>query len=209
MQPSTFWVIFGMVLLIFWNSVQSFSLSSVSKITVRCQDSSYLNGSSRLRLGKEPVKIYNQILIIFVTSCYVLNKIVILSEISIPEWSGTIPGQEITPRSRNWESDRPKTIQNWENDTIEKKAENFIIHHIFDLDNTFSTKRSKMNKKDDFWGVFGDVRDFCTFKKYIDSRNPNYNEKSTILDRSRVQPKERDVALRVARLICSWFFSRP
>ena len=52
-----------------------------------------------------------------------------------------------------------------------------------------------------FRGLFGDVRDFCTFKKYIDSRNPNYNEKSTILDRSRVQPKQRDVALRVARLI--------
>ena len=49
--------------------------------------------------------------------------------------------------------------------------------------------------------MFGDVRDFCKFKKYIDSRNPNYNEKSTILDRSRVQPKQRDVALRVARLI--------
>ena len=31
-------------------------------------------------------------LIIFVTSCYVLNKIVILSEISIPEWSETGPG---------------------------------------------------------------------------------------------------------------------
>ena len=29
---------------------------------------------------------------IFVTSCYVLNKIVILSEISIPEWSETGPG---------------------------------------------------------------------------------------------------------------------
>ena len=58
-----------------------------------------------------------------------------------------------------------------------------------------------MNKKCDFWAVFGDVRDFCTFKKYIDSRNPNYNEKSTILDRSLVQPKQRDVALRVASLI--------
>ena len=31
--------------------------------------------------------------------------------------------------------------------------------------------------------------------------SPNYNEKSTILDRSRVQPKQRDVALRVARLV--------
>ena len=110
--------------LIFWNSVQSFSLSSVSKITVRCQDSSYLNGSSRLRLGKEPVKIYSQVLIIFVTSCYVLNKVVILSELSISEWSGAIPGQEITPRSRNWESDRPKTIQNLENDRLEKKEPN-------------------------------------------------------------------------------------
>ena len=49
--------------------------------------------------------------------------------------------------------------------------------------------------------MFGDVREFCKFKKYIDSRNPNYNEKSTILDQSRVQPKQRDVALRVARLI--------
>ena len=58
-----------------------------------------------------------------------------------------------------------------------------------------------MNKKYDFWAMFGDVREFCKFKKYIDSRNPNYNEKSTILDRSRVQPKQRDVALRVARLI--------
>ena len=29
--------------------------------------------------------------------------------------------------------------------------------------------------------MFGDVREFCKFKKYIDSRNPNYNEKSTIL----------------------------
>ena len=115
---------FGWFSLIFWNSVHSFSLSSVSKITVRCQDSPYLKESSRLRLGKEPVKIYCQILIIFVTSCYVLNKIVILSEISIPEWSGAIPGQEITPRSRNWESDRPKTIENWENDKIEKKEPN-------------------------------------------------------------------------------------
>ena len=45
------------------------------------------------------------------------------------------------------------------------------------------------------------MRDFCTFKKCIDSRNPIYNEKFTILDRSRVQPKQRDVALSVARLI--------
>ena len=49
--------------------------------------------------------------------------------------------------------------------------------------------------------MFRDVRDFCTFKKYIDSRNPNYNEKSTILDQSWVQPKQRDVALSVATLI--------
>ena len=49
--------------------------------------------------------------------------------------------------------------------------------------------------------MFGDVRELCKFKKYIDSRNPNYDEKSTILDRPRVQPKQRDVALRVARLI--------
>ena len=38
--------------------------------------------------------------IIFVTSCYVLNKIVILSEISTPEWFGSIPRQEIEPASR-------------------------------------------------------------------------------------------------------------
>ena len=49
--------------------------------------------------------------------------------------------------------------------------------------------------------MFGDVREFCKFKKYIDSRNPKYKEKSTILDRSRVQPKQRDVALMVAKLI--------
>ena len=34
-------------------------------------------------------------LIIFVTSCYVLNKILILNEIPTRLWSGTIPGQEI------------------------------------------------------------------------------------------------------------------
>ena len=52
---------FGWFSLIFWNSVHSFSLSSVSKITVRCQDSPYLKESSRLRLGKEAVKIYCEI----------------------------------------------------------------------------------------------------------------------------------------------------
>ena len=66
--------------LIFWNSVHSFSLSSVSKITVRCQDSSYLNGSSRLRLGKEPVKIYCQILIIFVKIIHCTVKLFIPSD---------------------------------------------------------------------------------------------------------------------------------
>ena len=54
--------------------------------------------------------------------------------------------------------------------------------------------------------MFGDVREFCKFKKYIDSRNPNHNEKSTILDRSRVQAKDSDVALRVARLIFLMIF---
>ena len=59
-------------------------------------------------------------LIIFVTSCYVLNKIAILSEISTPEWSGTIPGQEIAPGIRNSWWNHPKTIRDWENDKIER-----------------------------------------------------------------------------------------
>ena len=50
------------------------------------------------------------------------------------------------------------------------------------------------------------MRDFCTFKKYIDSGSPNYNEKFAILDWSLVQPKQRDVALRGARLIFLIFF---
>ena len=58
---------------------------------------------------------------IFITSCYVLNKIAILSEISTPEWSGTIPGQEIAPGIRNSWWNHPKTIRNWENDKIEGK----------------------------------------------------------------------------------------
>ena len=41
-----------------WGFISSFSLSSASKIRARCQDSSCPNGSSRLRLDKEPVKIY-------------------------------------------------------------------------------------------------------------------------------------------------------
>ena len=63
------------------------------------------------------------------------------------------------------------------------------------------TKASQNQFFDDFLTVFGNVCDVYKFKKYIDSRNPNYNEKSTILDRSRVQAKDSDVALRVARLI--------
>ena len=41
-----------------WGFISSFSLSSASKIRARCQDSSCPNESSRLRLDKEPVKIY-------------------------------------------------------------------------------------------------------------------------------------------------------
>ena len=59
-------------------------------------------------------------LIIFVTSCYVLNKIAILSEIWTPERSGTIPGQQIAPGIRNSWWNHPKTIRNWENDKIER-----------------------------------------------------------------------------------------
>ena len=39
--------------------------------------------------------------IIFVTSCYVLNKIAILNKISTWEWSGIIPGEEIARGTRN------------------------------------------------------------------------------------------------------------
>ena len=68
------------------------------------------------------------------------------------------------------------------------------------------TKGSKMIKFLDFRAVFGYVREFCKFKKYIDSRIPNNNEKSTILAWSQVQAKDSDVALRVARLIFLIFF---
>ena len=44
------------------------------------------------------------------------------------------------------------------------------------------------------------MREFCKFKKYIDRRIPNKNEKSTILAWSKVQAKDSDLALRVARL---------
>ena len=63
------------------------------------------------------------------------------------------------------------------------------------------TKGSKMVNFLDFRAVFGYVREFCKFEKYIDSRIPHYNDKSTILAWSQVQAKDSDVALRVARLI--------
>ena len=58
----------------------------------------------------------------------------------------------------------------------------------------------------DFRAVFGYVREFCNFKKYIDRRIPNNNEKSAILAWSQVQAKDSDVALRVARLIFLMIF---
>ena len=66
---------------------------------------------------------------IFVTSCYVLNKIFILSENSMPGRSETIPGQEMTPGNRNSEWNHPKTIQKmkkWENQEKHAKTSGFI-----------------------------------------------------------------------------------
>ena len=61
------------------------------------------------------------------------------------------------------------------------------------------TKASQNQFFDDFLTVFGNVCDVYKFKKYIDSINHNYNKKSTILDGSQVQQKQRDVALRLTR----------
>ena len=62
------------------------------------------------------------------------------------------------------------------------------------------TKASQNQFFDDFLTVFGNVCEVYKFiKKYIDSRNQNFNKKSTILDGSQVQQKQRDVALRLTR----------
>ena len=61
------------------------------------------------------------------------------------------------------------------------------------------TKASQNQFFDDFLTVFGNVCEVYKFKKYIDSRNQNYNKKSTILDGFQVQQKQRAVALRLTR----------
>ena len=70
-------------------------------------------------------------LIIFVTSYYVINKIVILSENSTPGRSETTPGQEIQPENWNWQSNDRKIIENWENEKIEKNSAKLQETSIF------------------------------------------------------------------------------
>ena len=88
--------------------------------------------SSRRRRNDEFIGSYLLIFfIIFVTSCYVLNKIIILSEISTPGWFGTIAGQEVSPANRIWQWNHHKTIQNWENQKIEKNSAKLQETSIF------------------------------------------------------------------------------
>ena len=70
-------------------------------------------------------------LLFFVTSFYVLNKIFILSENSMPRRSETTPGQEIQPGNRNWQSSDPKIIEHWENEKIEKNSAKLQETSIF------------------------------------------------------------------------------
>ena len=70
-------------------------------------------------------------LIFFVTSCYVLNEIAILSENSMPGRSETTPGQEIQPGNWNWQSNHRKIIKNWENQKIEKNSAKLQETSIF------------------------------------------------------------------------------
>ena len=62
------------------------------EIQLRALDPQTLSFISSLGCSYSSIQNRLIFLIIFVTSCYVLNKIVILSEISIPEWSETGPG---------------------------------------------------------------------------------------------------------------------
>ena len=76
--------------------------------------------------------------IFFVTSYYVLNKIMILSEISTPGWFGTIPG----PRAGNFAGEpnftmkrsqnHPK-LRKWENREKHAKTSGFINFSMFKI----------------------------------------------------------------------------
>ena len=72
-------------------------------------------------------------LIIFVTSCYVLNKNSILSENSMPGRFETTPGQEIQPGNWNWQSNHRKIIENWENEKTKKNTPKSPDSSIFRL----------------------------------------------------------------------------
>ena len=97
-------------------------------------------------------------LIIFVTSCYVLNKIVILSENSILEWFGSTPGQEILPGNRNSECNHHKTIQNWkkwENREKHAKTSGFIDFSMLKIHFRFADAANHLNARP---RVLGEIR---------------------------------------------------
>ena len=101
-------------------------------IKFKWNDERMQSESSRRRRNDESVVSSKLIfLIFFVTSCYVLNKNIILSENLMSGRSEAIPGEEIQPGNWNWESNHRKIIENWENEKIEKNGAKLQETSIF------------------------------------------------------------------------------